>query len=168
MIEQIIEALRWRHPEDRWVFATEVETSTGARWGLYDPAEKLRRIDAFAMALWPSLGYKRVAYEIKLTRADWLKELANPAKRSVPFLLSDEFWFVLDFDAWRMEDRERDLRSCGIMLWVKEPGKLVIQQKPYRSTLAWPMPIDFVASFLRRVRGKTMQDIYEEQGLRVG
>jgi len=161
MMDQIIRALRARHPEDRWVFATQVETTTGVRWGLHDPAEKIRRIDAFAMALWPSLYYKRVAYEIKLTRADWLKELNDPAKRSVAFLLSDEFWFVLDGDAWRPEDRRPDLGSCGILLWVAKTGKLHMQQKPQRSTMAWPMPIDFMASFLRRVRGKTWTDIYE-------
>jgi len=68
----------------RHLFALEVPTTTGfatrARTSAIDPIRSLRRIDAFAMNMYPSRGFKRIAYEIKTCRSDWLSECANWAK----------------------------------------------------------------------------------------
>ena len=162
LFEAIIRRLRGRHPRDAWIFATEVETTTGALFDLHDPAEKLRRIDAFAMGLWPSQNYKRVAYEIKVSRADWLSELKDPTKRVVAFLLSNEFWFVLGPGVWEQKDMNRDLFSCGVL--VLGDDRLITKWKA-KWHPAFPLPNDFVASLLRRVREQANNGLLAEEHL---
>jgi len=72
---QVFEALRYRHPMDgfngmpgRWVFCREVQAETGTYGGV-------QRFDAVAVGLVPSVKYARVVYEVKVSRADWLREL---------------------------------------------------------------------------------------------
>jgi hypothetical protein len=72
---QVLDALAKRHPMDgihgmpgRWVFLREVQASTG----LYGDVQ---RFDALAVGLVPSVKYARVVYEVKVSRADWLREL---------------------------------------------------------------------------------------------
>lgn len=119
------------------------------RW---DALGGLRRIDAFAMALWPSLGYQRVAYEIKVSRADWLKELDAPTKMAQGYFLSDQFVFALAEGVYHADDfrRTHQLFHCGIYE-VSSDGKIKKHRRPRRSEAAWPMPETFIASLLRRV-----------------
>jgi len=72
---QVLDALARRHPMDgydeepaRWVFAREIIAQTG----MYADAQ---RFDALAVGLVPSVKYARVVYEVKVSRADWLREL---------------------------------------------------------------------------------------------
>lgn len=157
----IIIALRKRHPPNAWAFATELPTTTGHghRLDHKDGPGGTRRIDAFSMALWPSKKYRRVAYEIKISRADWLSELHHPEKRAQSYYLSHIFWFALAPGIFKKSDLQRDndnevdkdlLLNCGIME-IQDDGSIRILRKP-RERVAWPLPEAFVASFLRRVR----------------
>jgi len=153
-IVRVLEA-KYHWQADRWIFVTELSTMTGVvqtsnRW---DPLGALRRIDAFAMALWPSLGYQRVAYEIKLTRSDWLKELEAPIKKAQAYLLSDQFVFALAEGVFHKEDyaKSRSILNCGIYE-IFADGKIEKHNIPRRSEPAWPMPETFIASLLRRAR----------------
>jgi hypothetical protein len=72
---QVIDAVARRHPMDgfngepgRWVFVREVSATTGAY-------SAVQRFDAVAVGLVPSVKYARVVYEVKVSRADWLREL---------------------------------------------------------------------------------------------
>lgn len=85
--KQICEFLRRLHTEsDQWVYFEELATATGSR------AEN--RLDAWAMHLWPSTNFKRVTYEIKVSRGDFLRELKSPQKRKLGLLYSNLFYFV--------------------------------------------------------------------------
>jgi len=96
--QQIINALRERHSGNEWAFACEV--ALGISWGSYSgpgiekPIRMLQRIDAFALNCWPSRSFMRVAYEIKLTRGDFLNEMAHPDKRQAAMLFSNEAYFA--------------------------------------------------------------------------
>lgn len=153
----IAEILAQRHPPDRWIFVTELSTTTGIvqAGDRFDPLGAKRKIDAFAMALWPSLGYERVAYEIKVSRQDWLRELNSPIKKTQAYLLSDHFYFVLAEGIFRKEDwiKTRNIMLCGIYE-VQPDGRLktIRAGGQLRAEPAWPMPEAFVASLLRRVR----------------
>lgn len=77
---QVIDALARRHPMDgyngmpgRWVFVREVQAATGS-YG------DVQRFDALAVGLVPSVKYARVVYEVKVSRADWLRELRPVAE----------------------------------------------------------------------------------------
>lgn len=138
-------------PEQGWLYATEVPTVTGA---LGDK----RIIDAFAMSAYPSKGFQRTAYEIKVSRGDWITELKDPMKKMQAYLLSNMFWFALapgvlhqsDFKEYR-----ESLRNTGIME-LHEDGTVLFQKKPHKRQ-AWAMPEPFIASFSRCVRDQGLK-----------
>lgn len=53
-----------------------------------------RTFDAVAMDLWPSRGLTLHIYEIKVSRSDWQRELANPAKAEDACRLADRFSII--------------------------------------------------------------------------
>jgi hypothetical protein len=78
--DQVLDALAKRHPMDgfngmpgRWVFVREVQAATGSY-------SSVQRFDAVAVGLVPSNEYARVVYEVKVSRADWLRELKPQAE----------------------------------------------------------------------------------------
>ena len=149
--------LEQRHPRDQWLFATEVRTTSGYGGGGQGGNNGVRYIDAFAMHLWPSKNFHRIAYEIKITKADFLHELEQPTKRCQAVYLSDEFFFVLAPGIYDRTDTPRDtVAECGIME-VSEEGSIKIVRRALSryqrdDNGAWPMPIWFMASFARRAR----------------
>ena len=97
------------------------------------------------MAIWESKRYERVAYEIKVSRADFLKELSDPGKRHFALALSNRFYFVLPdgvADKWEIPD------GCGMMLY-RNGSVRVHKQVPWKEIVEWPL--GFVASFGRRL-----------------
>ncbi|MCU1248122.1 MAG: hypothetical protein JWQ49_1151, partial [Edaphobacter sp.] len=52
-------------------------------------------LDAFALNCLPHLAMKRVCYEVKTSRADYLCELKHPLKRRIGMRYSNEFYFVV-------------------------------------------------------------------------
>ncbi len=53
-----------------------------------------RRIDYFAIHCHPSKQHRRLAFEVKVSRADFRRELKQPAKRRLALMYSNEFYFV--------------------------------------------------------------------------
>lgn len=149
----IIDALKERHPIESWIFATEVNTSTGYSAQHQDGPGGTRRIDAFAMSLWPSRNFKRVAYEIKVSRADWLNEIKNPMKRVQAWHLSNEFWFAVPDGIVERGDWRRDMAGCGLLI-VRRDGSIEITNRNRASNRkhCFPMPIGFIASLMRCAR----------------
>lgn len=158
----IKKALKVRHPNNAWVYATEVRTATGYRRPNDCGLGGIRYIDAFAIALWPSKSFQRIAYEIKCDRSDWLAELKDPTKRLEAYQLSDKFYFVLAEGVGHWRDMPQDALDCGLII-VKPSGELDITRGS-RKPPAWPMPEWFIASFLRRVRDTNWPD-YEPENL---
>jgi hypothetical protein len=77
------------HPSrSEWLFLRELRVGTGMRSG------SLQRLDAFALNSLPHTGMKRVCYEVKTCRADFLCELRHPLKRRIGLRYSNEFFFV--------------------------------------------------------------------------
>lgn len=67
-----IKAALLKHYGAGWRVFFEVSNDTGAaarRW-----------VDAVAVGIWPSTGHEIVGIEIKVSRADYLREIADPAK----------------------------------------------------------------------------------------
>lgn len=71
-----------------WLFLRELKLGTGWRNG------NLQRLDAFALNALPHTGMKRVCYEVKVSRGDFLAELKHPLKRRMGMRYSNEFFFV--------------------------------------------------------------------------
>jgi len=71
-----------------WIFLRELKVGTGIR------SSSAQRLDAFALNCFAHKGMKRVCYEVKLSRADFLCEMKQPIKRRIGLRYSNEFYFV--------------------------------------------------------------------------
>jgi hypothetical protein len=77
------------HPAaSEWLFLRELRVGTGRQNG------GAQRLDAFALPTLPHTAMKRVCYEVKTSRADFLCELKHPLKRRIGMRYSNEFYFV--------------------------------------------------------------------------
>lgn len=65
-------ALRTRYPNGSHALFYEVSDGVGHTAG--------RRIDAIGVGIWPSTGQEVHGIEIKVSRSDWKREIANPKK----------------------------------------------------------------------------------------
>ena len=118
----------------RWAFATHVRDQAGFN--------ALRTLDAVAMDTWPSSGLALHGYEVKCSRSDWLRELAQPWKAAAFTRWVDYFWVVAPPGV--VKD---DLPAGWGLLEVRRRG-LVAVVKAQRLA---PEPLDrsFVAALLR-------------------
>lgn len=71
-----------------WLFFRELRVGTGRRNG------GAQRLDAFALNTLPHTAMRRVCYEVKTSRSDFLLELKHPLKRRIGMRYSNEFYFV--------------------------------------------------------------------------
>lgn len=146
---------RYHRPADRWLFLAELRPSTGFAGG------EARRVDAWAMHCWPSEGFTRTSYEVKVSRADFLRELKEPKKRRFGLLVSNHFYFVTPPGVAKVTEIPPE---CGLIEihrdWVRERrvgSRQVgdwclnwIVEAPHRDT---PAPSwRFLASLARQIR----------------
>jgi len=71
-----------------WLFFRELRVGTGRH------NAGAQRLDAFALNTLPHTAMKRVCYEVKSSRGDFLSELKQPLKRRIGMRYSNEFYFV--------------------------------------------------------------------------
>ena len=102
----IIEMLKKKYSanRDEWVFFSEMRCGTGYK------KDAERRIDFWALNCWK--GHQRIAYEIKVSRQDFLKELKDPKKRRMALLFSNEFYFIAPKGLIKVEELPPE---CGLI-----------------------------------------------------
>ncbi len=71
-----------------WIFLRELRVGTAFR------GNAAQRLDAFALNCLPHTSMRRVCYEVKTSRSDFLCEMKQPIKRRVGLRYSNEFYFV--------------------------------------------------------------------------
>lgn len=142
----IIELLRARHSGE--VFVEELRGGSG--YG----KDSERRMDAWAMHHYPSKGNQRTAYEIKISRGDYLRDIKQPLKHRPALTFSNEFYFVAPEGMLKPE--ELPLFAGLIEVKANHPeygGKLFLKNKvpaPWRDTT--PPNWRFVVSLVRSVQ----------------
>jgi hypothetical protein len=88
----LLDRLRARHSQIKgngpeWAYMEHVRDAAGFDAGT--------TIDALALHLWPSRNHVAHAYEVKVSRADFRRELANEQVKSLPWRSwVDYFWIV--------------------------------------------------------------------------
>lgn len=142
----MIVLLRARYTEkagngDGWAFVPHVRNAAGF--------DANRTIDAVAMALWPSRGLVLHGIEIKVSRADWLRELKNPAKAE-GFAGLVDYWWVAVADAKIVQPGEL---PDGWGLLVARGNRIVcdVEAKPLHDggpMSVRPLPPEFSRSSL--------------------
>jgi len=148
-----------------WLFLRELRVGTGRRSN-----NNAQRLDAFALNSLAHLGMKRVCYEVKTSRADYLCELKHPLKRRIGMRYSNEFYFVVPggmlsiqevpsecglievgtatYDEWKLIIR----RQAGFFSYDPPTGEyaIITVPAPWRDT---PGPTwELVAAMLRNQR----------------
>jgi hypothetical protein len=139
MVSLIIKSLEVLHRSPEWVFFAELRLGTG--WG----TKWEQRIDAWALNCYPSRGLQSVAYEIKVARSDFLRELKKPDKRQAALSVSNWFYFVAPVGVIKLDEVPGD---CG--LYEFEDGVLQkVCEPPFRDRE--PLQWRFLASLGRRI-----------------
>lgn len=85
--EELFEMIERRFRSPEWAVLPGVSNATGSRIQ--------RRCDALAMNLWPSRGLEIHGFEIKVSRADFLRELKDPEKAEKIARYCDRWWLVV-------------------------------------------------------------------------
>lgn len=134
-LEALIQA---RYPLPEW--ATIIEFSGGVGSSHYD-----RRADAVTFNCYPSTGWHRLAFEVKRTRADFMRELDHPMKR---VWLENHFhkcYFVL-LSGIAKEDEVPE--GWGLLVATKTENKL-IRRKEAKHREVGPLPEPLALSAIR-------------------
>ena len=119
---------------DAWAFFGDLRLGTGFR------QDSAQTIDAFAVALWPSKGSGSYAYEIKVSRSDFLRELKQPLKRRLALRFSNMFWFVTPEGLVRLEEVPIE---CGLLEVRRNQTPKLFDadpDRPWRSHVVVPAP----------------------------
>ncbi len=139
--DEIVAVLRQQYRDTReWVCFEELRLGTG-----YGGAIE-QEIDFWALNCYPSAGMQSIAYEIKVTRSDFKRELANPKKRHGAMEISNRFYFVAPIGLIQPDELPAD---CGLVE-IGDGKAVVTVQATWRDRLASP-PWRFLASVARRV-----------------
>lgn len=135
--EQVRAALRTRFCQPEWALFFEVADGTGA--------SQRRWADAMAMNMWGSRGLALHGFEIKVSRSDWKRELANPAKAESIAGLCD-FWSIVAPKGMIPLD---ELPPGWGLLEVDSELKIVQRAAGPKNTDPAMLTRSFVASLLR-------------------
>ena len=84
---QLLVRLKVRYPAPEFALIPNVADALGV--------VPSRRADAVAMGLWLSHGHDMQGFELKSSRADWLREKKNPSKSDAIAKYCDRWWLVL-------------------------------------------------------------------------
>jgi hypothetical protein len=87
MASDLLRMIRARYQGPEWAVLDELHDGTGG--------SATRRFDAVAFNCWPSRGFLRLGFEIKVSRADFSKELAAHDKRAALEKHCHEVYFVV-------------------------------------------------------------------------
>ena len=121
---------------DQWVFATHVPDAAGFSGS--------RTADAVAMNMWSSKGRELHGHEVKVSRADWLRELRQPDKAQAVAKYMDRWWLVVPDPAIV---RDGELPDSWGMLVVTADECHVIRRAPKLRPA--PLSRNFVAGLMR-------------------
>lgn len=142
--KELIELLSKKYPPPVSAFIPEFRCGTGY--------SRDSRADAIAMDLWPSAtnGLQLVGFELKVSRADWLREIKNPHK-ATPIKQFCDRWYVVCSDAKVVKYADELPHGWGLIF--AEDGK---EGKHLHTMIEAPklepLPLDraFAAALMRR------------------
>lgn len=132
------DALRKRYAAPEWAYFTEVGDGTGY--------ETKRHADGLALNLWPSRGMELHGFEIKVSRNDFRREIANPAKAESIARYCDRWWVVAPESVGIVPS---ELPPTWGLLRLKPDGKWKVDVEAPKLE-AVPLTKHFIAAVMRR------------------
>lgn len=141
--KDILNAIYLRHPEDKWLCAWEIRLP-----GYHNE----QRLDALALAIWPSQKGLRHSYEIKVSRQDFLHELKHSEKRQFALESSEYFWFAVKEGIC---DKKEIPEEAGLLIYQPN-GKLKrLKNAPKRQVPE--ASLELMIALTRRIRTETIR-----------
>lgn len=137
--DEVISRLAVRYSAPAYAFLTQVRRGTGY-------ATAIRTADALAMSLYPSRGLHLSGIEVKVSRTDWLKELADPSKADEIAQFCD-FWYVAVGDINIIQLGE--LPPTWGLIAPKGSGMTVVKEATKLKTK--PFDNSFIAAIMRNM-----------------
>lgn len=122
-----------RHAGEEWAFFRELANGTGIQAG--------RWIDGYALHLWPSKKFRSVAYEVKVSRTDFMRELEDPTKRGAAEKVAGECWFLTPAGLVRPDEVPE---NWGLVV-AAEDGQLRTLKMPRQGETPMPSMVFFAA-----------------------
>ncbi len=107
-----------------WIFLRELRIGLGHR------GHSMQRLDAFALNCLPHLGSKRVCYELKTSRADFLCEVKRPLKRRIGMRYSNEFFFVTPDQMLSIDEVPVDCGLIEVGFAFSEDAREALRRRP--------------------------------------
>jgi len=154
LTEDLVTRLHCRYPSERYALLEQVRDGPGF--------SATSSGDLIAVGLWPSRGCEVEGFEIKASRADWLRELAAPAKAENLYAFCDRWWLVVP----SVNDVLREGELPPTWGCIEARGKEKLRASVAAPKLT-PQPIDrfFLAAILKRataepVRRSRLADAY--------
>lgn len=144
------EQLRERYPAPEWALFFEVANGTGATTRRY--------ADAVGASLFPSRGLDFHGFEVKTSRADWLRELKDPGKADVIASYCDFWWLVAGDE--KVAAKDEIPRTWGFL--VSKNGELR-QVKRAERLDAKPLDRKFAMAMFRRADQWTKQQLKDDR-----
>lgn len=137
---EVIERLGKRFSSPEYALLTQVRNGTGY-------TRSARTADAIFMSLWPSRGIYLAGVEVKVSRTDWLKELADP-KKADDLARYCDYWYLAVGDETIVRDGELPV-TWGLMIPDGKGGMKTIKEA-HKLT---PEPIDrtFLTGIMRNM-----------------
>ncbi len=118
--EELLVLIHKKYDGNEHIVLEEIPDGTGTfqrRW-----------IDAAVFGLWPSKGLDRSAFEIKVDRSDFIRELQNPEKHRWVQESFHQFWFVAPIDVIQVEELPN-----GVGFMYPKGNKLCIKRHCVRN-----------------------------------
>lgn len=143
-------ALRMQYAAPQYATIEEVRNATG-RTGMRKYgriADGSRYADMLAVGLWPSMGLEILGFEVKTTRADWLKEISDDKKAVAVQQYCDRWYLVVPDKNHEKTVRSGELPQTWGMLTVDDLGR-VREIVPAPKLDALPVTRTFLASMMR-------------------
>jgi hypothetical protein len=147
------ELISRKYPAGEWAVVFELAKGTGA-------SGQDGRIDAAAFNCWPSKGFHRLAFEVKRSRGDFMRELERPAKRAWVEKNFHQTWFVVPAGLVKPEEVPE---SWGLLMATKDGTDLrKAKQAMHREIGAMPealalSAIRALAEGMQRERGRKLK-----------
>jgi len=130
-------AVRAKHPPDQWITIPEFTVPVVHERDRTGHRRHERRVDVVAVHRWPSHG-RVVAYEIKVSREDFAREIEDPSKRLACERLAGECLFAVPQG---LVEKDEVPEGWGL-LEVRANGTVSITKQPKqreRPQWAWPL-----------------------------
>jgi len=135
----------------RYAFLPEVRGGTG--WS------RESRADAIVMDLWPSDGLELTGFELKTSRADWLRELKSNGTKSDPLKQFCDRWYLVTYwDGSRRTLYEEELPADWGHMELYYDGKIYVRKEAPKIE-AKPVDRPLLASIMR-IASKGLSEVF--------